>query len=110
MRLWIWAAIGCVVAYISMVNILSRTGEIDGVSLQSATVLYIIISITVVFIVYKTEGISKEKLLPMSERLEKVEKICNKCMIDGGKMKCEHYRNPQAVITRCGNSKNPDGK
>jgi len=113
MRLWKWVAIGCTVAYVSMAGIMSRTGDIDGLSFPIVSVIYVILGVSVVFIADKMESTvitNKDSLLPISERFEKIERICNACKIDGGKMKCPHYRNPQAMITRCESSNNPDGK
>jgi hypothetical protein len=110
MKLWKWVAIGSTVSYISMASIMARTGDVDGISFQTVSVLYVVIGVSAVFIADKIENVDKESLVKDSERFEKVERICNQCNLDGGKMKCPYYRNPQAVITKCYNSKNPDGK
>ena len=54
-------------------------------------------------------GELSDRYLPLSFRLERVEKICNACTIDGGKMKCNYYKNPNIVIRNCPRSKNPNG-
>jgi hypothetical protein len=104
----------CIVAYIMGLNIVNRMAETEGLDYQTITIWYIIISAFLIYIARKVEeGISKstlDNLLPLSQRLERVERICNACIIDGGKMKCEYYRNPLVVITRCDKSKNSEGE
>ena len=112
MKIYKWAIIGIIIAYIMGAIMISRVGEIDGWNYQTITIWYAIIGSSIVYSV-KTleEGSSlRDNISPLSQRLERVERICNACVISGGKMKCEFYRNPRAVITRCENSKNPDGE
>jgi len=45
----------------------------------------------------------------IAEKLERTERICSKCMMEGGKMKCKYYTTPNGVINKCLHSSNPEG-
>lgn len=115
MKLYKYFIIGIALVYIMMICLIYTYGEAAvGWNYLSATMWWGIIGGV---IVYSTKQLEEENIKlsitsasSMVEKYEKSERICNACVLEGGKMKCDNYKNIDIVITKCDNSKNPEGK